>query len=310
MVINVLCRSCGELELRPYLSFARVKRHLFAALLSSTVALTTATASLAQERLPAPYVSRALDAVLIPVDDVVASAFNLGEPGGLLVLAVQPDGLADAVGLLPGDIIDAVDGRQFFDPIDLDKFVLFSLRNGITDFQFQGLSDGAAVAGLITITLEAWEEFIEVTTISTWESYSYETFSYSEYYEEYSEEITVSYEESITEIEETITSEEYSEEFESFESIEETEESSETTDESFDEEVVEEEVVDEEAAEDATLEEEDFCAANPDDPTCVGDEEDFSAEEESFEEESFDEEPVEEDYSDDAGDDGGEVFEE
>lgn len=259
----------------------------------------------AQVSLPEPYVSRALDAVLIPVDNSVATAFGLPDVGGLLVLAVQPNGLADAVGLLPGDVIDAVDGRQFGAPIDLDKFILFNLQRGVSDFQFQGLSDGAAVAALITITLEMWEEVIDVATVSTWSSYSYESFSYTEYFEEYSEELFVSYEESITVIEETITSEEYSEEYseevESFESSEETEES---VEEEFSDDSSEGEIEEDVSSEDVSDDdfggdeggEEDICASDPDDPACAG--------EDAFEDDVAEEEPVDEDYSDDGGDDG------
>lgn len=266
----------------------------------------------AQQTLPEPYVSRALDAVLIPVNNSVASVFGLPQTGGLLVLATQPNGLADSVGLLPGDVIDAIDGRQFFDPIDLDKWVLFSLQSGISDFQFQGLSEGAAVAALITITLAAWEEIIDISSVASWSSYSSESFSYTEYYEEYSEELFVSYEESITIIEETVTSEEYSEEVESFESSETFEETEETLDESleetteeetFDEASEDEEVTSEDGFEEEAVEE-DFCDGNPEDPSCFGDVEDVT-EDEPVEEDFVEEEPVEDEFVDDGGDDGG-----
>lgn len=280
--------------------------------LATASMLAVAPSASAQQTLPEPYVSRALDAVLIPVNNSVASVFGLPQTGGLLVLATQPNGLADSVGLLPGDVIDAVDGRQFFDPIDLDKWVLFSLQSGISDFQFQGLSEGAAVAALITITLAAWEEIIDISSVASWSSYSSESFSYTEYYEEYSEELFVSYEESITIIEETVTSEEYSEEVESFESSETFEETEETLDESleetteeetFDEASEDEEVTSEDGFEEEAVEE-DFCDVNPEDPSCSGDVEDVT-EDEPVEEDFVEEEPVEDDFVDEGGDEGG-----
>lgn len=285
---------------------ALLKVAVLAGLMGSVSVVAIPLPARAQQSLPEPYVSRALDAVLIPVNNSVASAFGLPGAGGLLVLATQPNGLADSVGILPGDVIDAVDGRQFAQPIDLDKWILFSLQNGISDFQFQGISDGAAVAALIAITLEAWEEVIDIASVVTWASYSTESFSYTEYYEEYSEELFVSYEESITVIEETITSEEYSEEMESFESSEEYEETVEEdlSEDSVDVDVQEEDFSEEDASEEEFAEdegvEEDICASDPDDPACTGDEGD-----EAFEDEAVEDEPVEEDYSDEGGDDGG-----
>ena len=254
--------------------------------------LFTPAAAVAQTRLPAPYVSHALDAVLIPVDGSVISAFGL-TPGsqGVLVLATQPGGLAERAGILPGDVIDIVRGRTVLSPIELDEVVYWWILQGVTDFVFDGVRAGSAYVTETVITLEYWEEVIEITEISSWSSYSYESFSYEEYYSEYSEEISVSYEESLVSIEETVTSESYAEEMSAEES-----EDGDAVD------AAEEEGVDggvdegvDEGMDDAAAD----CPGEIVDGVCV-------------EDEAVDEEVVDEggdeggdDYVDDGGDDGG-----
>ena len=174
------------------------------------------TAAIAQQALPAPYVSRALDAVLLPVDGAVISAFGLAtDAKGVLVLATQPGGLAESAGILPGDVIDFVRGRPVLSPLDLDEVVYYWILQGVTDFVFDGLRAGSGFASETVITLEYWEEVIEITEISTWSAYSSESFSYEEFYSEYSEDLSASYEESLTTIEETVTSDSYAEEMSS-----------------------------------------------------------------------------------------------
>jgi hypothetical protein len=251
--------------------------------------------------LPAPYVSRALDAVLIPVDAGVTSAFGLAAGStGVLVLATQPGGLADAAGILPGDVIDFVGKKPVTSPLDLDAVVYYWLMNGIYDFDFRGLRNGAEVVTTTLITLESWEQVIEVTEVSSWSSYSYESFSYEEYSVEYSEEIVSSYEESSVMIEETASSEEFSEEMTSEEM---------TSEETVDESAVDEGAVDEAAADEGAMDEaapEEDMGAEVDCPdgevidgACVPFEE--PVEEEPVEEEAVEEEPV-----DEGGDAGGE----
>lgn len=149
----------------------------------------------AQSALPAPHVSRALDAVLLPVNDSVIAVFDLAAgTRGVLVLATQPGGLAEAAGILPGDVLDYVQGTAILSPADLDLIIYNWIMEGLIDFVFDGTRGGSTFATNTLITLEYWEETIEITEISTWESYSYESFSFEEFYSEYSEELTQSYE--------------------------------------------------------------------------------------------------------------------
>lgn len=150
--------------------------------------------------LPAPYVSRALDAVLIPVDASVIGAFGLApEATGVLVVATQPGGLAEGAGIQPGDVIDYVGGTAILTPAELDQIVYDLILAGTTDFAFAGARGGEALTTETVITIESWEETVEITEISSWSSYSSESFSYEEFSAEYSEEMASSYEASASE---------------------------------------------------------------------------------------------------------------
>ena len=187
----------------------RLSSLLCPAILALGLSLSSLPAA-AGSGLPAPYVSRALAAVLIPIDGSVRQAFGLtAADKGLLVLAVSPGGVADKAGIAPGDIIAKAHGRAVTDPIVLDEVVYYWLKKGNADFAFDGLHGGKAVHYTPVITMETWSTVIEVATVATWVSYSYESFSYSEYTAEYSSEISESYSSSETTIEETTSTEEF-----------------------------------------------------------------------------------------------------
>ena len=173
------------------------------------MALMLAGAAGAQT-LPAPYVSRALDAVLMPITADVQRAFGLArDEVGVLVLAVQPGGVADYAGVLPGDVISQVYGKRVRKPIDLDTIVYYWLTQNIYDFTFDGWRAGTVYTYFSDISMESYIEVIDIVSVETWSSWSYESFSYSEYYAEYASEITESYATSESYIEETVTSEEF-----------------------------------------------------------------------------------------------------
>ena len=191
---------------------AAVTRTLIAATGLALGAGLLPTLSLAQS-LPEPYVSRALDAVLLPIDAAVVTAFSLDAgTKGALILATQPGGLAEAAGFLPGDVIETIKNKKVKSPIEVDEIVLYWIMNGVTDFGFDIWRNGALATSSWVITEEYYYETIDVTSVSSWSSYSSETFSYESYYSEYSESIVESYEYSETLIEETVTSEEFTSE--------------------------------------------------------------------------------------------------
>lgn len=186
-------------------SLIRVARPLLTA-----SAVLMATSAMADMMLPSPYISRALDAVLLPIDDAVVAGFALHpDDTGALVLAVQPGGIAEAYGILPGDVVSFVGGVPVSSPIDLDTIVYYWISLGTFDFVFDGYRGMDTFNVASVISAESYAEVIEVTSVESWSSYSYESFSYSEFYAEYSSEMTETYASSETSIEETASSEEF-----------------------------------------------------------------------------------------------------
>lgn len=271
--------------------------------LATLVALGGVALPAAAQDLPNPYVSRALDAVLLPVDDGVISAFGLHpDDFGSLVLATQPGGSADKAGILPGDVISIVRGKPVYDPVELDSVVWYWIMQGVADFGWE-LYRGEEyyyVDWLVTEE-EFWTE-IDISEAASWTSWSYESWSYSEYYESYSEVMIEEYSYSESWIEETVTSEEFvSETVESYEEYSEETVTEETmTEETMTEEEVseetmsEEEVVEEDMSEEDVTEEE---VAEEDVSEEEAVEEDVAAEEEAVEEEAAEEEAAEEDMA-------------
>lgn len=195
--------------------------------------------AMAQTLLPAPYLSHALDALLLPVNDDVRATFGLdADATGVFVLAVAPGGLAESAGLQPGDVLDYVQGTEILSPADLDAIIWNWLQQGVTEYTFDGRRSGTALATTTVITVEYWEETVDITTITSWSSYSSESFSYEEYTAEYSEEITTTYEEESFEStsEETTSEETATEDTETDESV--TEEAGATEDEACAGEIV------------------------------------------------------------------------
>jgi serine protease Do len=58
-----------------------------------------------------------------PVDESLAEAFELGRPRGALVAEVQPDSPADAGGIVAGDVITRLDGREIDSTRTLGRLV-------------------------------------------------------------------------------------------------------------------------------------------------------------------------------------------
>ncbi|WEK03985.1 MAG: PDZ domain-containing protein [Candidatus Devosia phytovorans] len=199
------------LKLAKVLVLAAAATHLAVAPLAYS---TSAYALAGDVSLPSPYVSRALDAVLLPIDDVVRDTFVLDPADeGVLVLAVEPGGVADSLGLEPGDVIAAVHGHKIVDPIELDEIVYYWILQGDFDFLFDVYRAGVLSTASWVITLELYEAAIDMASVASWTAWSVETsFSYEEFYAEYSEELTETYESSETIIEETVSSEEFTSE--------------------------------------------------------------------------------------------------
>jgi hypothetical protein len=151
--------------------------------------------------------------VLIPVNSDTIAAFGLAaDESGVLVLVIQPGGVAENAGIAAGYVISMVHGKAVTDPITLDEILYYWISKDATDFTFDAYRAGASLSSNAKITKDNWVEVIDITTVATWTAYSYESFSYSEFYSEYSSEMTESYASSETKIEESITSEEFTSE--------------------------------------------------------------------------------------------------
>ena len=77
------------------------------------VALVMAPVAQAQPaaNLPKPFVSRSLDATLLPVTPAVRSAFRLSPSAkGVVVVSTDPRGVAAKSNIKPGDVIGLDDG--------------------------------------------------------------------------------------------------------------------------------------------------------------------------------------------------------
>lgn len=174
-----------------------------------------AATSPAADGLPKPSISRALGALLLPINKQVIKTFKLKTSDrGLLVLSVKPDGAADKQGIKPGDVLVEILGRKVHKPIDVDVAVRRQLKAGNSNFKFNVDRAGAMVVVAAVITLEIYNESYSVSELSSWETTtSFESsFSYSEYISEETQSIETSYTSEESVVEESISHEETSSE--------------------------------------------------------------------------------------------------
>ncbi|MGX9117793.1 hypothetical protein ACWTU6_14065 [Mesorhizobium sp. BHbsci] len=100
--------------------------------------------------LPTPYVSRALDAVLIPINHASRHRYQIPPKlRGVYVLAVAPHGVAAREGIRPGDVLATVRRQPISTPADVDRLVWAALAVSVTDFLF-GVNRGPDVVEVNT----------------------------------------------------------------------------------------------------------------------------------------------------------------
>lgn len=139
--------------------------------------------------------SRALGAVLVPVNDETIKKFKIkGAKSGMMIVSMQPDGVAKEAGFLPGDVITKINGMTITDLVTLDEIVFFALGEDVVDFTSDGFRDGKEITMTYTVTLEAASKPIDFDSIATWTFWDFDGFDYDGFYSEYSVELTESYE--------------------------------------------------------------------------------------------------------------------
>lgn len=181
--------------------------------------------------LPKPYVSRALKATVMPIDDTVRKQFKLASTAkGVIVVSTQPGGIAAKSQIKPGDILEKIKGRPIEKPVDIDATVKYWGKKGQNEYRFDAYRDGREYHPRSTITLDVLSAAIEIATVGAWLAWGSPYWSYSSYYYSYSSYIVESYSYSESYIEETSSSSEYASSSESYASEDSAEDASDGND--------------------------------------------------------------------------------
>lgn len=144
------------------------------AVVSVAVPHTINVAYASKYDLPKPYVSRALDAVLIPINHASRHRYQIPPKlRGVYVLAVAPHGVAARQGIRPGDVLATVRHQPISAPGDVDRLVWAALAVSATSFLF-GVNRGTEVTDVVevntNITVNNFNTNISVNNISQWTS--------------------------------------------------------------------------------------------------------------------------------------------
>ncbi|MER8510524.1 PDZ domain-containing protein [Mesorhizobium sp. M0199] len=144
------------------------------AVVSVAVPHTINVAYASKYDLPKPYVSRALNAVLIPINHASRHRYQIPPKlRGVYVLAVAPHGVAARQGIRPGDVLATVRHQPISTPTDVDRLVWAALAVSATSFLF-GVNRGIEAADVVevntNITVNNFNTNISVNNISQWTS--------------------------------------------------------------------------------------------------------------------------------------------
>jgi hypothetical protein len=149
-------------------------RHLLQSLVLAVAAtLVPASAALAEKGLPKPYVSPALDAVLLPITAEVRKEFKLGKKAaGLVIVSVDPGGVGELYGLEPGEVITELDDKALRRPVDLDSMIRYKLKAGTNYFFFEGTWKNKKKKTIVELTNEDYEKPVALENVSKWRAYN------------------------------------------------------------------------------------------------------------------------------------------
>jgi len=173
---------------------------------AATVMFPTETAA---ETKSITSLSRALGAVLVTVDAASIKKFKIKTAtSGMMIVSMQPDGVAKDAGFLPGDVITKINGMTITDLVTLDEIAFFAVDEDVTEFTADGFRDGKENTITYTVTWEEAFKPLDFASIATWTFYDFDGFDYDGFYSEYSVELTESYELSETIVEDYSVAEE------------------------------------------------------------------------------------------------------
>lgn len=126
----------------------------------------------AQTDLPKPYVSRALDVVLLPVTDAVRAEFGLGKnAAGAVVASVEPGGTGAFYGIEPGDVIAQVGGKLIRRPVDIDSLLRYGLGKGESFFALDGVRRDDRIRTWVELTQEEYEKPVTLDRLRNWRAF-------------------------------------------------------------------------------------------------------------------------------------------
>ncbi|OYU19779.1 MAG: hypothetical protein CFE34_03540 [Rhodobacteraceae bacterium PARR1] len=153
----------------------------------------------AQGRLPEPYVSPALDAVLMPITPAVKEQFKLPKAAtGVVVASVQPGGVGELFGFEPGEVISRVDNKLIRRPVDLDSIVAYGVDNGESLFVFDGLWKGRKQRTIAQIDGDGFRAPVSFDRADRWPGYRGRGFDYARWYTPYAPRVQTVWDDTFT----------------------------------------------------------------------------------------------------------------
>jgi len=164
-------------------------RQLYSVAAFLSIAFSSSLNAASLPQLPKPYISRALHAVVLPIDDSVRKAFNLNPKDsdhGVVIVSVEPNGFAAKQGLVPGDVVGRVHGKKFRTPVELDEIITYHVKHKHPHTLISYHRAGKVYNIQPDITLDLLNLAIDVATVGSWSSWTTGySFSYTEWYSSY-----------------------------------------------------------------------------------------------------------------------------
>lgn len=159
--------------------------------------------------LPKPYVSRGLRAVVMPINKITQETFKLSKnlKHGVVVLSVEPNGIAATNGFQPGDVIEQVHGMHFHSPMEMDEILAYWAKNKRPQAKIMYFRGGNKLYSEPKIAYDIFTLALDIAGVGGWTTWSSGYgFSYSDYYNRNSGYMAQHYSTSWTRIDSTITS--------------------------------------------------------------------------------------------------------